>query len=390
MPKSLSNRTLNIAASLTVAIDSLAKKMIAEGKDVVSLGAGEPDFPTPEPICKAAHCAIDSGKTRYTAPVGILELRKKICEKLSKENGLRYEPEQITVTSGAKHAVFNSLAALINPGDEVIIPAPYWVTYPEVVKWLGGVPVFVDGLQENDFKITAEQLKKVCNDKTKAILMNNPCNPTGSVYSREELEALAKVIVENDLYCISDEVYEYFVYQGTFTSIASIEGMKDRSIVINGFSAGAHLCGCLGTMWNEDFLKDAFHVSGDVLRPAGMILGYPVITSGKFAHGGSCRNLLGDRYEAEKEKFSLENRVTGDTIPAFLWHTTEDNAVPVENSILFYSALHAAGIPVEMHIFPKGSHGLALANAETAHDEGNIVDACTVWISLAARWVKEL
>ena len=236
MPKSLSNRTLNIAASLTVAIDSLAKKMIAEGKDVVSLGAGEPDFPTPEPICKAAHCAIDSGKTRYTAPVGILELRKKICEKLSKENGLRYEPEQITVTSGAKHAVFNSLAALINPGDEVIIPAPYWVTYPELVKWLGGVPVFVDGLQENDFKITAEQLKKVCNDKTKAILMNNPCNPTGSVYSREELEALAKVIVENDLYCISDEVYEYSVYQGTFTSIASIEKMKDRSIVINGFS----------------------------------------------------------------------------------------------------------------------------------------------------------
>ena len=117
MPKSLSNRTLNIAASLTVAVDSLAKKMISEGKDVVSLGAGEPDFPTPEPICKAAHDAIDGGKTRYTAPVGILELRKKICEKLSKENGLSYEPEQITVTSGAKHAVFNSLAALINPGD---------------------------------------------------------------------------------------------------------------------------------------------------------------------------------------------------------------------------------------------------------------------------------
>ncbi len=171
---------------------------------------------------------------------------------------------------------------------------------------------------------------------------------------------------------------------------AEVFHIDPKKIVINGFSAGAHLCGCLGTMWNEDFLKDAFHVSGDVLRPAGMILGYPVITSGKFAHEGSFRNLLGDRYEAEKEKFSLENRVTGDTIPAFLWHTTEDNAVPVENSILFYSALHAAGIPVEMHIFPKGSHGLALANAETAHDEGNIVDACTVWISLAARWVKEL
>ena len=225
----VADRLLAVKPSATLAVTTKAKELKAQGVDVIDLGVGEPDFPTPEPICKAAHCAIDSGKTRYTAPVGILELRKKICEKLSKENGLRYEPEQITVTSGAKHAVFNSLAALINPGDEVIIPAPYWVTYPELVKWLGGVPVFVDGLQENDFKITAEQLKKVCNDKTKAILMNNPCNPTGSVYSREELEALAKVIVENDLYCISDEVYEYFVYQGTFTSIASIEGMKDRS-----------------------------------------------------------------------------------------------------------------------------------------------------------------
>ena len=236
MTKPLSSRTQNIAASLTVAVDTLAKKMIAEGKDIVSLGAGEPDFPTPQPICEAARRAIDQGKTRYTAPTGILEWRDKVCKKLLEENGLNFTPDQITVTSGAKHAVFNSLAALINPGDEVIIPAPYWVTYPELVKWLGGVPVFVHGIRENRFKITAEQLQKACSSKTKAILMNNPCNPTGTVYSRSELEALAQVIVKNDIYCVSDEVYEYFVYDGEFTSIGSIAGMQERTIIINGFS----------------------------------------------------------------------------------------------------------------------------------------------------------
>ena len=207
MTRPLSSRTQNIAASLTVTIDTLAKQMIAEGKDVVSLGAGEPDFPTPEPIREAACKAINEGKTRYTAPVGILDLRKAVCEKLERENGLHYTPEQIIMTSGAKHAVFNALAAIINPGDEVIVPAPYWVTYPELVKWLGGTPVIVQGSREQDFKITAKQLKNACTDKTKAILINNPCNPTGAVYSREELEALTKVIVEKDLYCISDEVY---------------------------------------------------------------------------------------------------------------------------------------------------------------------------------------
>ena len=232
----LSTRTQNIAASLTVAIDTLAKQMIADGKDVVSLGAGEPDFPTPEPIREAAIKAINEGKTRYTAPVGILDVRKTVCEKLERENGLHYAPEQIIMTSGAKHAVFNALAALINPGDEVIIPAPYWVTYPELVKWLGGTPVFVQGSREQDFKITADQLRAACTEKTKAILINNPCNPTGSVYSRQELESLAKVIVEKDLYCISDEVYEYFVYNGSFVSAASLDGMPERTIVINGFS----------------------------------------------------------------------------------------------------------------------------------------------------------
>lgn len=234
--KNLSDRTLNIAAPLTVAIDTMAKQMIAEHKDVVSLGAGEPDFPTPLPIQEAACKAIREGKTRYTAPVGILEVRKAVSNKLKIENDIDYSSDQIIMTSGAKHAVFNALAAIINVGDQVIIPSPYWVTYPELVKWLGGNPIIVNTKIEDGFKLQPDDLKKACTNRTKAIILNNPCNPTGAVYTKSELEALSKVIVENDLYCIADEVYEYFVYETKFYSIASFNGMLERTIVVNGFS----------------------------------------------------------------------------------------------------------------------------------------------------------
>ena len=236
MTKPISTRTQNIAASLTVAIDTMAKQMIADGKDVVSLGAGEPDFPTPEPIRAAACKAINDGKTRYTAPVGILEVREAVANKLRNENAIEYEPSQIIMTSGAKHAIFNALAALINPGDEIIIPSPYWVTYPELVKWLGGTPVIVNTTIESGFKLSPEALRNACTDKTKAIILNNPCNPTGATYTKQELAGLAKVIVEKDIYCISDEVYEYFVYNTEFCSAAAFPGMPERTIVVNGFS----------------------------------------------------------------------------------------------------------------------------------------------------------
>ena len=236
MTKPISTRTQNIAASLTVAIDTMAKQMIADGKDVVSLGAGEPDFPTPEPIRAAACKAINEGKTRYTAPVGILEVREAVANKLRTENAIEYEPSQIIMTSGAKHAIFNALAALINPGDEIIIPSPYWVTYPELVKWLGGTPVIVNTTIESGFKLSPEALRNACTDKTKAIILNNPCNPTGATYTKQELAGLAEVIVEKDIYCISDEVYEYFVYNTEFYSAAAFPGMPERTIVVNGFS----------------------------------------------------------------------------------------------------------------------------------------------------------
>lgn len=234
--KTLASRTENISPSITVAIDTLAKQLQAEGKDIVSLGAGEPDFNTPSLVCKAGIEAILAGKLRYTAPTGILSVREAVCHKLMRDNNLTYNSDQIVMTSGAKHAVFNALAALINPGDEVIIPSPYWVTYPELVKWMGGVPVFIQTTAEQHFKITPAELEKAITSKTKAIIFNNPCNPTGALYTFDELLPLSKVIVEHDLYCISDEVYEYFIYKGAFFSIASLEGMLERTILINGIS----------------------------------------------------------------------------------------------------------------------------------------------------------
>lgn len=241
--KTLSHRTLNIAPSLTVAIDTLAKQLLAEGKDIVSLGAGEPDLDTPENVCKAGIQAILDKELRYTAPTGILKLREAVCAKLKRDNNLSYSPEQIIMTSGAKHAVFNSLAVLINPGDEILIPSPYWVTYPELVQWMGGTPVFIKASAKNQFKISPTDLEKAITPKTKAIIFNNPCNPTGAVYSKNELEALTQIITKQDLYCISDEVYEHFVYDGDFTSIASLKGMQERTILINGVSKSHSMTG---------------------------------------------------------------------------------------------------------------------------------------------------
>ena len=299
MSKSLSSRTENIAASLTVAIDTLAKQMIADGKDIVSLGAGEPDFFTPDFIKNQAIKAIEENKTRYTSPLGILELRRAISDKLKRENNLNYGENQIIVTSGAKHAIFNSLAALINPGDEVIIPAPYWVTYPELVKWLGGVPVFVTASKEDHFKIKAQALKAACTRKTKAILMNNPCNPTGAVYNKEELESLAKVIVDEDIYCISDEVYEYFCYENDFVSIGTFPGMEDRTIIVNGFSKSFCMTG-----WRVGY--DA--APEPIAKIIGKIQGQATHHPSNIAQYGALAALQMDKMEVQKMAMAFRRR----------------------------------------------------------------------------------
>lgn len=233
----LSEKAKGIKASTTLAIDSKFKAMKAEGIDVVGFGAGEPDFDTPTYIKKAAIEAINSGKTKYTPAAGTMELRRAVADKFMRENGLFYEPTQIVISNGAKHSLVNAFMAILNPGDEVIIPAPFWVSYPEMVKLADGVPVVCEATEAENFKITAEKLEQVLTAKTRAIVLNSPSNPTGMVYTKKELEAIAKFAVSKDLYIISDEIYEHLIYEGEHVSIASLgEDIKARTIIINGVS----------------------------------------------------------------------------------------------------------------------------------------------------------
>ena len=241
----LSRKCMSISASLTLEIDAKAKKMRAEGMDVVGFGAGEPDFDTPAFIKNAAKEALDKGMTKYTPASGTLELKKAVCEKLLRDNGLSYEPSQIVVSNGAKHSLHNSFAVLLNPGDEVIIPSPCWVSYPELVKINDGVPVYVPATEENGFKPAVADIKKAITPRTKAILLNSPSNPCGYVMTKDELAAIARLAVEHDLFVISDEIYEELVYDGEkHYSIASFgDEIKKRTIVVNGLSKAYSMTG---------------------------------------------------------------------------------------------------------------------------------------------------
>ncbi|MDY3929698.1 MAG: pyridoxal phosphate-dependent aminotransferase [Clostridia bacterium] len=233
----LSVKAKGISSSPTLAIDAKFKEMKANGEDVVGFGCGEPDFDTPQHIKDAAIAAINNGMTKYTPAAGTLELRKAVAKKFKEENGLDYAPADIVVSNGAKHSLVNAFMAILNPGDEVIIPGPFWVSYPEMVKIADGTPVIVDTAEENEFKVKPCDLQKALTDKTKAIVINSPSNPTGMVYTKEELKEIADFAVENDLYVVSDEIYEHLIYEGEHISIASFnEEIKKRTIVINGVS----------------------------------------------------------------------------------------------------------------------------------------------------------
>ena len=241
----ISNRCRSISPSPTLVIDSKAKAMKKKGIDVVGFGAGEPDFDTPEYIRNAAKAALDKGMTRYTPSSGTLELRTAICEKLKRDNGLEYEPDQIVVSNGAKHSLFNICQTILDPGDEVISPEPFWVSYPELVQIAGGVPVMVHGHEENDFLVSADDMKPYITPRTKAIILNSPNNPNGCVWPREMLEDIARLAVENQLFVISDEIYEKLVYDGEkHVSIASLgEEIKAQTFVVNGFSKAYAMTG---------------------------------------------------------------------------------------------------------------------------------------------------
>ena len=243
--KSLSITAQAIEPSATLAIDALYKQMRAEGIDVIGFGAGEPDFNTPDNIKVAAMQAITGNMTRYTPAVGTVDLRKAVCARLKADFALDYEPSQITVSSGAKPCVLTALQVLVNPGDEVILPSPFWVSYAEMIRMAGGVPVIIETTEAEDFKVSAQRLASFINEKTKCMILNNPCNPTGMMYSAEELKAIAEVVVEKDIYVISDEIYSCLVYdKQKFTSFASLgEEVKERTVVINGVSKAYAMTG---------------------------------------------------------------------------------------------------------------------------------------------------
>lgn len=245
MSLTLSNKAKKVKPSSTLAITAKAKELKAQGLDVVGFGAGEPDFNTPENINKVAIEAIESGFTKYTPTSGTNELKEAVCRKFKEFNKLNYEPNQIVISNGGKHSLTNVFSAILNPGDEVIIPAPYWLSYPEIVKLADGVPVFVRGGKEQGYKVTVEQLQAVTTDKTKALILNTPNNPTGMIYTREELEAIAKYVVDNDIYVVSDEMYEHLVYNGNeHVSIASLgEEIYKRTITVSGVSKSYAMTG---------------------------------------------------------------------------------------------------------------------------------------------------
>ncbi len=270
----LSDRINQLQTSQTLAMAALARELKAQGKDIISLSLGEPDFNTPDFIKEAAKKAIDDNYSTYTPVDGYLELKEAICRKFKRDNQLHYNPSQIVVSTGAKQSLYNIAQVMLNEGDEVILPAPYWVSYYEIIKLSGGTPVVVPTSVETNFKITPEQLQQAITPKTKMIWYSSPCNPSGSVYSREELEALSKVILQHpNVYVVADEIYEHINFSGTFCSIGSIEEMFDRTITVNGVAKAFAMTGWrIGYIGAPEFIaKACTKIQGQVTSGANSI-----------------------------------------------------------------------------------------------------------------------
>lgn len=254
----VSDRVGAIAPSMTLAISAKANELKAAGERVINFGVGEPDFDTPAHIRQAAKDALDKGYTRYVAAAGLPALKKAVCKKLKDDNGLDYNPSQIIISNGAKHSIFNAVFATVNPGDEVIIPAPYWLTYPEVVKSCGGVPVYVYASKEAEYKVTAAQIEKAVTAKTKMLILNSPSNPTGAVYTESEIRDIAAVCEKHQILVLSDEIYEKLIYCGLkhFSIAAVSPAMKELTIVINGVSKSYAMTG-----WRLGYLACAENIA---------------------------------------------------------------------------------------------------------------------------------
>lgn len=297
----LSKKHSQISSSLTLAISAKAKKMQSEGADIISFSVGEPDFNTPKNIRDAAIKAIEEGKTGYTAASGLPELKNAIVDKLKRDNNIEYKPENIIISNGAKHSLYNTFQTICNEGDEVIVSAPYWVSYPELIKMAGGVPVIVNCEEKNNFKYNVNDLEKYINENTKAILLNSPSNPTGSVYSQDELESIAKIAKKHDLYIISDEIYEKLVYDSErHISIASIdEDIKNRTIVINGMSKAYAMTG-----WRIGYTASNLEIA----KMMANIQSHATSNPNTIAQYASIEGLNGSQKAIEEMKDEFDSR----------------------------------------------------------------------------------
>lgn len=278
----LSDRINNLSTSQTLAMAALARELKAQGKDIISLSLGEPDFNTPDFIKEAAKKAIDENYSTYTPVDGYGELKEAICRKFKRDNNLDYKPANIVVSTGAKQSLYNVAQVMLNDGDEVILPAPYWVSYYEIIKLSGGVPVEVPTSVESDFKMTADQLEKAITPKTKMMWFSSPCNPSGSVYNREELEAIGKVLEKYpNVYIVSDEIYEHINFSGTFCSIGTIPGLFDRTITVNGVAKAFAMTGWrIGYISAPEFIaKACTKMQGQVTSGANSIAQRATITA---------------------------------------------------------------------------------------------------------------
>ena len=301
MVKPISKIAAAIAPSATLAISAKAKQMKAEGIDVVNFGVGEPDFATPENVKEAGIQAIRDNKTKYTPAAGVLELRKAICKRMKEDLDLDYEPSQVVVASGAKHSVYLALMVCCDPGDEVVVAAPYWLSYAEMIRMAGAVPVEVRAQASANFKITAEQLEAAITDKTKMFMLNSPSNPTGMVYTREELEALAAVCEKHGIYVLADDIYCNLVYDGIeYTSIASVSpAMKEQCIVVNGVSKSYAMTG-----WRVGYTLSNTTVAKAMASYASHSTGAPAT----MAQWAAIEALEGDQSSVEAMRQQFEER----------------------------------------------------------------------------------
>lgn len=301
MSLELSKKAAAVKPSSTLAITAKAKELKAQGKDVVGFGAGEPDFNTPENICEAAIKAIKDGFTKYTPASGTNELKAAISKKFKEFNGLDYATDQIVISNGGKHSLTNIFTALINPGDEVIIPAPFWLSYPEIVKLAGGVPVIVTTTKEQNFKLTAEDLVAAVTDKTKALVLNTPNNPTGMLYTEEELRAIAKVAVEKDFYVVADEMYEMLVYgEQKHISIASLgKDIYDRTITCSGLAKSYAMTG-----WRIGYTGS----SKEIAKMMGSVQSHQTSNPNSIAQKAAVEALTGPQDSVEKMHAEFDKR----------------------------------------------------------------------------------